>query len=93
MHRFDKQFHKAVDLGLWAVPVLGAEGVEGQVFHPELHGRLDRLTHGGHRIAVAEDAFVLLLHGPTAVAIHDYCHVLRHTAAVDLFYCGHIFGL
>ena len=57
-HGFDEEFHEAVDFLLRTVPVLGAEGVKGQVFDTAGHSGLHGLADGGHGVLVAEDALV-----------------------------------
>ena len=77
------KIHQGIHLVLGAVPVFCAEGVERQktdtAFQRPFHHRANRIDAMG----VAKDPFLAPALGPTAIAIHDDCHVLRHAVRVD----------
>ena len=71
---------------VWAVPVLGREGVERQELNAHLAGNLSHLANGVDTVLVAETAFLTVLLGPTPVAVHDDGDVARDARLIQLLY-------
>ena len=67
----DEEFHQAIHLVLGTAPVLGAEGEQGEIFHPPFDACLDHVPHPFHTLGMAGNTRHEAFLGPAAVAIHD----------------------
>ena len=66
-----EQAHQRLDLAGRPLPVLLAEGEQGEHLDARLDAALDHLAHGLHAGVVAERARQRAALGPAAVAVHD----------------------
>ena len=89
MYSLYEQFHQAINFLFGTIPILRAESIKCQVAHFEIYRSLNRSTHSLYGVVVAKEAFMFLFHGPAAITVHNYCHMLRHTTHVYLFPCCH----
>ena len=75
--------HQCFDFGGRAIPVLGREGVEGQVFDTQPCGFGGNLLHRLHSLGVSCRAWQSFLLCPSSVSIHDDGHVLGYSVLVN----------
>src|SRR6056297_2816397 len=83
-----KQAHQCADFGFGTLPILGAEGVKGQVLDADFAGGLEGGFDGFGSGAVPFDPRFAAVCRPATVAIHDDGDVLR-----DRFFrieCSHV---
>ena len=75
------------------IPVLGREGVKGQVADAEACSFFGDDVYGFGASLVAEAALLALLFGPASVAIHDDGYMLRDAVGVYLVSVAHAEGI
>src|SRR5439155_20532215 len=76
--------HEPVHLARRALPVLGREGVQGEVADTELAAHLDDGAHGVLPHPMPLEAREAALLCPAPVAVHDDGHVARQVCRIDL---------
>ena len=72
-----KQRHQPGHFDLRAFPILGREGKDRQILHPDFGASFHDLAHTLGPGVVAEKARPPALGGPASVAVHDNCHMPR----------------
>ena len=71
LQEFFEQMHQSKDLGLGALPILGGECVESEVFDLQIATALDTFAHSFGAFLMTFDAREAARLCPSAIAIHD----------------------
>jgi hypothetical protein len=80
--------HEEVELGLWPLPILAGQAVQGQLFDVQTRAFLDSSSHAGHTLTMPLDPREVLPFRPTTVAIHNHGDVPGTTICVDTQFGG-----
>jgi hypothetical protein len=79
---FDELHQPAYFVGR-ATPILGGEGVDGQISDAKLAGIEENPTESFVTFSVSEQATKSLFASPPAIAVHDDGHMLGELIQVD----------